>query len=46
MLRSAGFVIGSNPEEEVYVCRPAPVQAGFGAVYPASPPRRLKEVAA
>jgi tRNA (mo5U34)-methyltransferase len=46
MLRSAGFVIDSNPEEEVFVCHPVPVQSGFGAVYPASPPRRLKEVAA
>jgi tRNA (mo5U34)-methyltransferase len=46
MLRSAGFEIDSNPEEEVYVCRPAPLHAGFGAVYPALPPRRLKEVAA
>ena len=46
MLRSAGFVIDSNPEEEVYVCRPAPMQSGFGAVYPALPPRRLQEVAA
>jgi tRNA (mo5U34)-methyltransferase len=47
MLRSAGFVIDSNPEEEVYVCRPAPLQSGFGAVYPAAPQRRpLKGVAA
>lgn len=34
MLRSAGFVIDSNPEEEVFVCRPGPVQ-NRGAVYPA-----------
>jgi hypothetical protein len=46
MLRSAGFIIDSNPEEEVYVCRPEPLKSGFGAVYPALPPRRLKEVAA
>ena len=35
MLRSAGFVIDSNPEEEVYVCRPGPPPQGGGAVYPA-----------
>jgi tRNA (mo5U34)-methyltransferase len=46
MLRSAGFEIDSNPEEEVYVCRPAPLRAGYGAVYPALPARHLKEVAA
>jgi tRNA (mo5U34)-methyltransferase len=39
MLRSAGFVIDSNPEEEVYVCRPGPRPNGSGAVYPALPPR-------
>ena len=44
MLRSAGFVIEANPEEEVYVCRPAP--AAHGAVYPARPPARIREVAA
>jgi tRNA (mo5U34)-methyltransferase len=46
MLRSAGFVIDSNPEEEVYVCRPGPPPYGSGAVYPASPPRRMRGVAA
>jgi tRNA (mo5U34)-methyltransferase len=39
MLRSAGFVIETSPEEEVYVCRPGPVPHGSGAVYPAFPPR-------
>jgi tRNA (mo5U34)-methyltransferase len=46
MLRSAGFVIDSNPEEEVYVCHPGPLPYGRGAVYPALPPRRMREVAA
>lgn len=46
MLRSAGFVIDSNPEEEVYVCRPGPLPRGAGAVYPALPARKLKGVAA
>jgi tRNA (mo5U34)-methyltransferase len=46
MLRSAGFVIDSNPEEEVYVCRPGPLPAGLGAVYPALPARRMRERAA
>jgi tRNA (mo5U34)-methyltransferase len=45
MLRSAGFVIDGNPEEEVYVCRPGPPPSGFGAVYPAVPPRRIREAA-
>lgn len=36
MLRSAGFVIDSNPEEEVFVCRPGPA-ADHRAVYPARP---------
>ena len=35
MLRSAGFVIEANPEEEVYVCRATNPPAGSGAVYPA-----------
>ena len=34
MLRSAGFAIESNPEEEVFVCRPMPTS--LGAVYPAT----------
>ena len=42
MLRSAGFVIDSNPEEEVYVCRPGPPPYGSGAVYPAVPPRNMR----
>jgi tRNA (mo5U34)-methyltransferase len=46
MLRSAGFVIDSNPEEEVYVCRPARLPRGSGAVYPALPPRKMRGVAA
>jgi tRNA (mo5U34)-methyltransferase len=37
MLRSAGFVIEANPEEEVFVCRPGSLPPGFGAVYPAMP---------
>lgn len=36
MLRSAGFSIVANPEEEVFVCRLAEPPTGFGAVYPAS----------
>jgi tRNA (mo5U34)-methyltransferase len=36
MLRSAGFVIDSNPEEEVFICHPAPLQPRR-AVYPARP---------
>jgi tRNA (mo5U34)-methyltransferase len=35
MLRSAGFVIEANPEEEVFVCRPTEPPTPFGAVYPA-----------
>jgi tRNA (mo5U34)-methyltransferase len=36
MLRSAGFVIESHPEEEVFVCRRAArPDDGYGAVYPA-----------
>jgi len=50
MLRSAGFVIEANPEEEVYVCRPGPPPSAYGAVYPARVParpiKRLGEVAA
>lgn len=34
MLRSAGFVIEANPEEEVFVCRPTEPPTAFGAVYP------------
>jgi tRNA (mo5U34)-methyltransferase len=36
MLRSAGFVIESNPEEEVFVCRPTSGES-HRAVYPARP---------
>ena len=47
MLRSAGFVIDSNPEAEVFVCRPDPASRASGAVYPAAPPsRRIRGVAA
>jgi tRNA (mo5U34)-methyltransferase len=46
MLRSAGYVIDSNPEEEVYVCRPGPQPYGSGAVYPAVSPRRMRGGAA
>ncbi|HZU87704.1 MAG TPA: TIGR04290 family methyltransferase [Stellaceae bacterium] len=43
MLRSAGFVIEANPEEEVFVCRPGPPPSGFGAVYPARPQHKARE---
>jgi tRNA (mo5U34)-methyltransferase len=46
MLRSAGFVIETNPEEEVFVCRPVQVPTAFGAVYPAVPAHRVRGVAA
>src|SRR5437660_652441 len=46
MLRSAGFVIDSNPEEEVFVCRPDPSSSMTGAVYPAAPARSMRGVAA
>jgi tRNA (mo5U34)-methyltransferase len=35
MLRSAGFLIEDNPEDEVFVCRPTEPPTEFGAVYPA-----------
>jgi tRNA (mo5U34)-methyltransferase len=35
MLRSAGFRVEANPEEEVFVCRPAQASPVCGAVYPA-----------
>lgn len=38
MLRSAGFVIESQPEEEVFICRRGEA-ATSGAVYPARGPR-------
>jgi tRNA (mo5U34)-methyltransferase len=38
MLRSAGFVIEANPEEEVFVCRLGKAEPG-SAVYPARPGR-------
>jgi hypothetical protein len=38
MLRSAGFVIECNPEEEVFICRPGPVET-VNVVYPARPLR-------
>jgi tRNA (mo5U34)-methyltransferase len=43
MLRSAGFTIEAHPEEEVYLCRVAPVpyaQWGPAAVYPATGEKR------
>jgi tRNA (mo5U34)-methyltransferase len=42
MLRSAGFQIEANPEEEVFVCRPVPPPTAFGAVYPAKAHPRTK----
>ena len=45
MLRSAGFIIDSNPEEEVFVCRRGAAEPG-SAVYPARPPRRDNGAAA
>jgi tRNA (mo5U34)-methyltransferase len=42
MLRVAGFSIETNPEEEVFVCRPAPWPTALGAVYPAKPPARIE----
>lgn len=42
MLRSAGFLIEANPEEEVFVCRPVPPPTAFGAVYPAKADPRSK----
>ena len=36
MLRSAGFVVESHPEDEVFICRRAErASDGYGAVYPA-----------
>ncbi|MCB4824142.1 TIGR04290 family methyltransferase [Roseicella aerolata] len=35
MLRSAGFLIEANPEEEVYLCRRVEAPYGAGAAYPA-----------
>ncbi|GJD50604.1 tRNA U34 carboxymethyltransferase [Methylobacterium crusticola] len=42
MLRASGFGIVARPEEEVYVCRCAPLPPGAGAVHPVRPadPRR------
>lgn len=34
MLRNSGFEIMGRPEEEVYICRLAPVPEGSGPVYP------------
>jgi tRNA (mo5U34)-methyltransferase len=39
MLRSAGFAILANPEDEVFVCRPAAAEDDR-AVYPVQPRRR------
>jgi len=38
MLRASGFAIAAHPEEEVYVCRCAPLPPGAGAVHPAPAP--------
>lgn len=47
ILRSAGFVIESNPEEEVFVCRIGKRPEGVRPVYPAVPAAvRLRGVAA
>ena len=45
MLRSAGFVIESNPEEEVFVCRPS-AEDSHPPIYPARPRRPDNGVAA
>ncbi len=45
MLRSAGFVVDANPEEEVFVCRPGPV-CPDSLVYPARPRRQGNGAAA
>jgi hypothetical protein len=49
MLRAAGFAIEAEPEDEVYLCRVAPVPyAGWGlpnAVYPRKGERRMIEAA-
>jgi tRNA (mo5U34)-methyltransferase len=37
MLRSAGFQILEQPEEEVFVCRRIARPTAAGAVYPAKP---------
>jgi tRNA (mo5U34)-methyltransferase len=42
MLRSAGFLIDANPEEEVFICRPVTPPTAFGAVYPAKAHPRAK----
>jgi tRNA (mo5U34)-methyltransferase len=43
LLRAAGFTIEAEPEEEVYLCRVAPVPyadlMGSAAVYPAQGPQ-------
>src|SRR5689334_22156590 len=47
MLRSAGFVVEANPEEEVFLCRPTKPPTAFGAVYPALPrSAKRKDIAA
>ena len=43
MLRATGFTIEAHPEEEVYLCRVAPVpyaEYGPAAVYPAKEPTK------
>jgi tRNA (mo5U34)-methyltransferase len=39
MLRSAGFEILQQPEEEVFICRTVERPKAAGAVYPAKPPK-------
>ena len=46
MLRSAGFLVDSNPEEEVFVCRADPSYTMAGAVYPATTACTMRGVAA
>jgi tRNA (mo5U34)-methyltransferase len=37
MLRTAGFEILAHPEADVFLCRPAKLPKGAGAIYPARP---------
>jgi tRNA (mo5U34)-methyltransferase len=40
MLRSAGFKILTQPEEEVFICSVAETPSEAGAIYPAAGPSR------
>ena len=43
MLRSAGFVVETHPEEEVFICRRVERETGaYGAVYPARAPQNRR----